>query len=598
VERREREQLLAAERARAVADTRVDMVEAASSEDLATSERRFRLAFENNTAGMAIAQLDGRLVDVNRSYCEMLGYTPAELLGRNLMEVTHPEDRLLTSEMNRRLTSGAVDQARYVKRYIHKDGQVLYAEVSTGFIANGGAAPVSLVASVKDVTEERALLDQLTHQALHDPLTGLPNRALFEDRIAQVRQRLTRHGGRNAVFLLDLDDFNAVNDTLGHHVGDELLIELTHRLEQATRSSDTLCRFSGDEFIYLAEGLESDAEEVADRLLGTFTEPFVVGGTSLEQRASIGVVLYDASTTDDGGLLRDADTALSEAKRQGKGRYVVFAPEMHTQASHRFELIHELRQALPSGELAMAYQPLVDLVTEEVVGFEALMRWQHPTRGPVPPDEFIPLAEQSDLIIELGAFALNEATTAAASWRPAAPTKRMPYVAINFSARQFHDPGLLSKIDAALASSGLSPSRLVLEITESVALADVETTTRVIEHVGELGAGIALDDFGTGYSSLSYLARLRPRIIKIDRSFVSPPHESLYDSTLLEAIVSLGHKLDLTVLAEGIETTGQLAHLRELGCELGQGYLFSRAVPAEQAARIVVSGRAAPPAQR
>ncbi len=577
----------AAEQAHAEVERNAAMAAAAASEELAGSERRFRLAFENNTAGMAIADLDGRLVEVNRSYCEMLGYAPEELLGRDLSEVTHPEDRSLTGEMNRRLASGGVDRVRYVKRYVHNDGRVLHAEISTGVITDGAGVPVSLVASVKDVTEERSLLSQLTHQALHDPLTGLANRALFEDRLSQVRERADRLDGWNAVFLLDLDDFKAVNDTLGHHVGDELLVELARRLEKVTRSSDTLCRFGGDEFLYLAEGLRSSADEVADRLLGVLGEPFLLSGVRLEQGASLGVVVYEASGRDRNELLRDADTALYEAKRQGKGRYVLFTPEMRDRTSSRFELARELRRALPSGELAMAYQPLVDLATEEVVGFEALMRWQHPRRGPVPPDEFIPLAEQSDLIIELGSFALTDASAVAASWQQGAGATRPPYVSVNLSARQFHDPDLPATIDGALSASGLPASCLVLEITESVALSDLPTASRVFEYLGERGVAVALDDFGTGYSSLSYLARLRPAIIKIDRSFVSPPQETSYDNALLEAIISLGHKLDLTVLAEGIETRAQLEHLRALGCHLGQGYFFSAAVPSAEAAQMI-----------
>ncbi|MHB1782654.1 MAG: putative bifunctional diguanylate cyclase/phosphodiesterase, partial [Acidimicrobiales bacterium] len=277
--------------------------------------------------------------------------------------------------------------------------------------------------------------------------------------------------------------------------------------------------------------------------------------------------------------------AMCEAKRQGKGRHVLFAPTMH-QVS-RFELVQELGHALHTGELSMHYQPIVDLTTTEVVGFEALMRWQHPTRGPVPPSVLIPLAEQSDLIFELGAFALSAAAAEAGSWGRSGAQMSPPYAAVNLSARQFHDPDLLSMIDAVLEATGVAPQRLVLEITESAALADVYGTTRVIDHLERIGVGVALDDFGTGCSSLSYLTLLRPRIIKIDKSFVSPPHESVYNETLLEAIISLGHKLDMTVLAEGIETQGQLEHLRHLDCHLGQGFLFSPAVPAGEVSQVL-----------
>jgi EAL domain-containing protein (putative c-di-GMP-specific phosphodiesterase class I) len=295
-------------------------------------------------------------------------------------------------------------------------------------------------------------------------------------------------------------------------------------------------------------------------------------------------VVRDATSTDDAEFIQDADVAMYEAKREGKGHHVVFTPAMRKQATSRFALLQELRQALQAGGISMHYQPIVNLITTEVVGFEALMRWQHPDRGWVPPNVFIPLAEMSELILELGAFALREAVSAASSWERAGSRVALPYVTVNLSAHQFHDPGLVSMIEEVLGTSGLPPERLILEITESVTLLDVAETLRVIEHLSRLGIGVALDDFGTGYSSLSYLALLHPRIIKIDQSFVSPPQESARNDTLLETIISLGHKLDMTMLAEGIETPAQLERLRLLRCEFSQGYLFSPAVPADEVA--------------
>jgi EAL domain-containing protein (putative c-di-GMP-specific phosphodiesterase class I) len=305
-----------------------------------------------------------------------------------------------------------------------------------------------------------------------------------------------------------------------------------------------------------------------------------VAGIHIGQHASIGVVLWDASRLDYTEIVQDADVALYEAKRQGKGHHVVFTTGMHQQAVSHFAMVQDLRRALTSGEITMHYQPIVDLTVSGVVGFEALMRWQHPERGWVPPNVFIPLAEKSDLILELGAFALHGAVTAASSWKPANGEKSAPYVTVNLSAHQFGDPGLVAMIEKALDLSGLEPDRLIIEITESVTLLYISETLSVMEELNRLGIGFALDDFGTGYSSLSYLALMRPRIIKIDQSFVSPVQESVRNDTLLEAIVSLGHNLDMTMLAEGIETKAQLLRLQGLGCELGQGYLFSRAIPA------------------
>lgn len=428
----------------------------------------------------------------------------------------------------------------------------------------------------------------LRHQALHDPLTGLANRALFEDRLLQAHERLARSGGMDAVLLLDLDDFKGVNDTFGHLIGDQLLVAIARRLEAVTRSSDTLCRLGGDEFLYLAEGLKSpkEAEDVAKRLLKTLVDSFTVESVRLEQRVSIGLTVWNATTTSDRDFVSEADVALYVAKRERKGRFVVFTPSMQERAIGRFTLLQDLRDALRAGEITMHYQPIVDLATTEVVGMEALMRWHDPERGWVPPSLFIPLAEQSDLIIALGTFALRESIAAATSWDPVREDMRLPFVTVNFSAHQFHQPDIVSIVKDALEVGGLAPERLVIEMTETAALFDIADTMNVVESLKELGVGIAIDDFGTGFSSLSYLVLLHPQTIKIDRSFVSPPHESARNDTLLEEIVKLGRGLNMTVLAEGIETRGQLDRLRQLGCELGQGFLFSPAVPNDEVAEL------------
>jgi diguanylate cyclase (GGDEF)-like protein len=509
------------------------------------------------------------------------------LIARREKQTRQPSKRLRYN--HRRVASGESDQVSYAKRYVHKDGRVVVAEVSKSLARDVEGKTLYFVISQRDITEERALTAQLSHQALHDPLTGLANRLFFENRLSQAHAAMVLPGGLNAVLLVDLDDFKGVNDTLGHLVGDKFLVAIARRFERVTRSSDTLCRFGGDEFLYLAEGLAStaQAEEVAKRLLGALAEPFSIDGALLAQHASIGVVVRDATSTDDAEFIQDADVAMYEAKRAGKDHHVVFTPAMREQATSHFALLQELRHALKTGEMSMHYQPIVELATTEVVGFEALMRWAHPERGWVPPNVFIPLAEMSELIFELGSFALREAVSEASSWEPAGSQVALPYVTVNLSAHQFHDPGLVSMIEGVLGTSGLHPERLIIEITESVTLLDVAETLGVIEHLSRLGVGIALDDFGTGYTSLSYLTLLHPRIIKIDQSFVSPPQESARNDTLLETIISLGHKLDVTLLAEGIETPAQLERLRHLRCEFGQGYLFSPAVPADEVAAML-----------
>jgi diguanylate cyclase (GGDEF)-like protein/PAS domain S-box-containing protein len=554
----------------------------------AEAEERFRLAFEENMAPMLSADLDNIILSANDAFCEMVGRSAEEIVGRDTDWFTYHEDVALTTEAHQRIMSGESGEERYVKRFVRKDGRVIYVEVSKAPARDASGEMINFVTSLRDITEERTLTEQLSHQALHDPLTGLANRALFEDRLAQAHARVLRQGGQGAVLLLDLDDFKEVNDSHGHLMGDRLLVAVARRLELVTRASDTICRFGGDEFLYLADGLTSpqEAEQVAARLLGALAEPFEFAEVRVEQHASVGVVVWDETSLNYHDIVQEADLALYEAKREGKGQVALFTVGMHQEAVNRFALINDLRHALDRGEISMNYQPIVDLKTTAVVGFEALMRWWHPERGTVEPDMFIPLAEQSDLIYELGAFALREAVAAASGWDDGVDGVA-PYVTVNLSAHQFRDTNLVSMIESQLRASGLAPQRLVIEITESVTLLYAAETISVMENLNDLGVGFALDDFGTGYSSLSYLALTHPKIIKIDQSFVSPAIESLRNDTLLEAIVTLGQKLDMTMLAEGIETPAQLERLQRLGCELGQGFLFSPALPADAAALIL-----------
>jgi diguanylate cyclase (GGDEF)-like protein/PAS domain S-box-containing protein len=558
---------------------------------LAESEERFRHAFEDNMAPMMLTDLENRITEVNAAFCHMIGWSKEELLGSDSIEFTYPEDLGISESTHRRMTSDALGQARYNKRYLHKDGRVIAVEISKATARDAFGKTQYFVLSERDITQERALSAQLSHQALHDPLTGLANRAVFEDRLAQAHARLARHGGIAGVLLLDLDDFKGVNDAHGHLVSDHVLVTIAERLEEVTRTSDTLCRFGDDEFLYLAEQLSSveEVDVLAARLLDVFTRPIAIAGSQLEVHASVGVVVWDGTSDDNQRIIQHADDALYEAKRRGKGGYVRFEPEMEQLTVSRFALAQELRHALHNGQLSMHYQPILDLATSDIRGFEALMRWKHPERGWMPPTVFIPLAEQSELIYELGAFALREAVEAASSWL--AGVDGAPFVTVNMSSRQFHDPQLVTMMTSSLASSGLAPERLVVEITESVTLLDVAETLGVIEQLQRLDISIALDDFGTGYSSLSYLAQLRPAILKIDRSFVSPPHENVHNDTLLQTIISLGQRLKMTVLAEGIETMGQFERVQNLGCELGQGFLFSQAVPAYEVAGLLAHSR-------
>jgi diguanylate cyclase (GGDEF)-like protein/PAS domain S-box-containing protein len=554
---------------------------AATEKSRGRSEQRFRLAFEENMAPMVFSDIDDLAIAVNDAFCEMVGFSREELLGHDSTQFTYPDDIELTRESHESLVSHRANQVRYVKRYLRKDGQVILSEVSRSTAHDETGQTLYFVSSERDITAERELASKLSHQALHDQMTGLANRVLLDDHLIQARARAVRQGGLIAVLMIDLDDFKGANDTYGHLIGDQLLSGVASRFKMVARPSDTLCRFGGDEFLYLAEGLESaaDAEDIATRFLEALVEPFSLGNAEFVQHASIGIVVWDADYPESYDLIQNADVALYEAKRRRKGTYEVFDASMKNMVASRFILNQELRQSLSRAELSMRYQPIVNLETNEVVGFEALMRWEHPERGLIGPDVFIPIAEQSDMILELGAFALREATKDASSWT-GDNLSTLPYVTVNLSAPQFSDPHLMTMIDDALRESGLAPERLMLEITESTALFDVAETLSVLKDLKSKGIDMALDDFGTGYSSLSYLLQLHPKVVKIDRSFISPIHDSAQNELLLEAIISLGQNLHVTLLAEGVETEKQADKLLRLGCPFGQGFLFSEAVPA------------------
>jgi len=541
------------------------------------SSELYEMAFASSVTAMAVVDVAGTVLEVNAAFCDLVGHRRSALVGAfgsRVLETDDGEPALADPE-------GFV-LARRVVRWRRGDGAVVVAEVAASRLGPGGNARTSYVLSARDVASEDELVAQLTYQAFHDPLTGLANRVLFEDRLDHALARAARAGGGcGAVLLLDLDDFKGVNDTLGHHVGDELLVALAGRLRDATRASDTLCRFGGDEFLLLVEDLDGprEVDQIAARLMGSFTLPFEVGSTSVIQHASLGIVPWESGGEDPASLFARADTAMYEAKRLGKGRHVVFDPDVHERAVQRFELAQDLRGALAAGELSMHFQPLVELATGRVEGFEALMRWSHPTRGAVAPDVFISIAEESDLIFELGAFALRDATRRAMAWTVLGG-ERAPHVSVNLSTRQLYDPNLVRIVEDALTRSGLPPSRLVLEVTESAALGDLEASNHTMQRLVQLGIRIAVDDFGIGYSSLSYLSLIYPKVIKIDRSLVRGCDDDPDRLTLLEGVVSLGHSLGAVVVAEGVETPEQLGSLRLIGCDVGQGYLFSPAVPA------------------
>jgi Amt family ammonium transporter len=432
-----------------------------------------------------------------------------------------------------------------------------------------------------DAIHRRATEDEIRHQALHDPLTGLPNRVLFADRLGHALARLRRSEGAVGVLFLDLDHFKLVNDSLGHQAGDDLLVAVAPRLRQIVRPADTVARFGGDEFGILLEDIESerDAAEVAERVAAAFARPFLVEGSEHFVTASVGIAIASAATGAPEELIRDADAAMYRAKERGRARYELFDEIMRARAVGRLRVENELRRALERDELCLHYQPVVSVRDGAVTGFEALLRWNHPERGLVGPLEFIWVAEEGGLIDQIGRWVLTEACRQAAAWQAMRPDGPPIGLSVNLSARQVAQRDLPEFVAGVLDETGLEPACLSLEITESVLLEESDAPAAVLRSLRATGARLVLDDFGTGYSSLGYLKRLQLDALKVDRSFVDGLGSGQEETAIVEAIVGMAKALGLGVVAEGVETEEQLAELRRLGCDGAQGYWFARPMP-------------------
>jgi diguanylate cyclase (GGDEF)-like protein/PAS domain S-box-containing protein len=449
----------------------------------------------------------------------------------------------------------------------------------------------SLANVLADALERQAIDDDIRHRALHDPLTDLPNRVLFMDRLEQALARLRRRRSLAAVLFLDFDDFKVINDSLGHHVGDELLTAVAPRLRHALRASDTVAHLGGDEFAILLEDIdgEQDAVEMAQRLATLFTQPFVIAGGEHFFSASIGIALARGGESAM-ELVRDADAAMYRAKERGRARYEVFDDATRGRVVARLRVENDLRRALERDEFSLHYQPVVAMSDRSIVGLEALIRWQHPDRGLVSPVEFIPVAERNGLIEPIGRWVLERACRQAALWHAARPDARPVEIAVNLSAVQLTSAGLLDTVKAALSASGLSAELLCLEITETAMLRDPEASGEVLRRLADLGVRLALDDFGTGYSSLSYLPHLPLDTLKIDRSFVDGLGTQVHDTAIVEAIIAMSRALSLGVVAEGVETECHARELIRLGCERAQGFYFARPMPAAEIPAALAGG--------
>jgi diguanylate cyclase (GGDEF)-like protein/PAS domain S-box-containing protein len=471
-------------------------------------------------------------------------------------------------------------------------GVLIVQSMAKRSFASGDVDFLQALANVlADALERQAIEDAIRDRAVHDPLTGLPNRVLFVDRLEHALARLPRQQSLAAVLFLDLDQFKLVNDSLGHQVGDELLAAAAPRLKQALRSSDTVARFGGDEFGILLEDIasERDAIETAERIAAIFARPFVLSGSEHFVTTSIGIAMARGGERAD-ELIRDADAAMYRAKDLGRARYEVFDEGMRGRAIERLRVENDLRRALERGELRLEYQPVVSLRNYSLVGVEALLRWRHPERGEISPAEFIPIAEENGLIEPLGRWVLEQACRQAAQWYQARPDGPPISISVNLSAVQVARRSLPEVVASVLRNTGLDPACLSLEITETVMVRDADGLGEVLKALKALGVRLVLDDFGTGYSSLSYLTRLPLDVLKVDRSFVDGLGSEPRDTAITETIIAMSRALSLDVVAEGVETAEHVRELSRLGCRLAQGFHFSRAVPAEEITRALEQG--------
>jgi diguanylate cyclase (GGDEF)-like protein/PAS domain S-box-containing protein len=541
------------------------------------SEARFRSAFDDAPIGIALVDLDGRFSRVNPSLCATTGYSESELLAMRIQDLAPADEP--------ELLDGWADQTgvEVERRFRRADGQIGWALWRHSPVGDSGTGLPYYVSQCVDISQRKEAETELEFRAHHDVLTGLPSRSLFEEELNGALERRSDAEGEVAVAFIDLDNFKVINDSLGHGAGDRLLTAAADRLAGVLREGDVVARFGGDEFTLLLQAIEDEAHalRICERIAEALHPPFVLDGEQRFLTASIGLTVTGPREAGASELLRDADAAMYRAKEQGKSRCSLFDDELREHAIERLDLESGLRHALEREELRLVYQPEVDLASGRIVAVEALLRWAHPVHGIVSPAKFIPIAEQSGLIVPIGAWVLREACRTAAGWRRV-PAGRGLEVAVNLSPRQLGSVELLDVVSAALADADLEPSALCLEITETALMSDVRSATETLQKLKALGVRLAIDDFGIGYSSLMHLKQLLPvDLLKIDKSFVDGVTETAEDHAIVEAVINLAAALGVDAIAEGVETSEQASALRLMSCGLAQGFHFARPVAAE-----------------
>jgi len=548
---------------------------------------RFQHAFFAAVIGMAIVTVDGNFLQVNPALCDLIGYGEDDLLRETHISITHPDDVEHDAEQTKRLLTSEADNYQVEKRYLHHDGHEIWAELAVSLVRNDSGQPRYLVAQMVDITDRKRFEQQLLHQAFHDRLTGLPNRALFMDRLDHALARRPREDETIAVIFIDLDNFKVINDSLGHRAGDQLLQTMTARLQTCVREGDTVARLGGDEFTVLLEHITNitDAILVAQRIAEQSLTLYTIGDREVSVTASIGIALPGDENESADDLLRNADIAMYEAKRRGKARYEVFASPMNVCAHERLELEFELQRAIERGEFVLHFQPVVDLRTGRINEVEALIRWRHPLRGLLPPSDFISIAEETGAMLDIGGWVLRRACRKLRQWQQdyPAPAGQPPLtMSVNLSTRQFLQPSLVDTVREVLQETGIDPQTLKLEVTERVIMEDAASAIATLRDLRSLGITLAIDDFGTGYASLANLKQFAVNILKIDRMFVDGISHDIEDTSIVEAVIAIGKSLGIRTVAEGVETPTQLAFLTARGCNSGQGHLFSPALPSEE----------------